>query len=706
MSWGISKKKIVGGMKALVSQIVLGKTLRDYDNPLRGLTVDKAIRLMESYNTGDFADLMWTFAAPFLGIENSDPDYLSIVERRVGALKEMNYKISMWKPGRDEKPDPAKADLAQRSFDALNGEYERYENVKEAIAHLALAKFRGFSILEPNLAEGEFIPVDHWNVRRDGGRGDWYWNESGQSGTAIEDCDPFNRDRIILLESPRPIGRIALLKYIRANLSEQDWDYFIEIYGIPSGVVIAPSEVNTPEKLAVFRAAAAAASKGSDAAFPAGTTYTANDSPRGMQPFQPRLEWLSQKLVQAGTGGFLTMLSMSGSGTLAGSAHMEAFRILARADAADISEAMQKQFDQPVLRAKGLLQPGQRPLAWFEISSREEQSTQEAADQVVAMSQHFDLDPMQVEERTGWKVTAKPPQAATPAAGLFRSAGRPPVAYREDEAAEADLSAAIAQDLAPVAERLDEMLEQEGGDLQAAAKRLLEELPDLARQIAIDPAAAALIEKAMRQAAGLEEAEVPAGGEPHSQKFITLKGGRVVPIGEDGEPNYDALGKGKEPETKKSSDRYGVAVGERLAKDAQLNLDRGRKVLDEVLEKHGAVDDGMFREETGWIRFHWGDPGNPNPDAEGNTYVGGHGISHIAAKHPKDLKYLPEVLARGDVYHHEEDGKQYVLHGNRFAVLASIGKGNKKTITEFEPNSPSKIESIKKRPPAHKPGEN
>lgn len=480
---------------------------RDYDNPLRGLTVEKAVNLMETYNTGDFADLMWLFAAPFLGIENSDPDYLSILERRIGALKEMNFGVKRWKPGRDERPDPAKEALAQRSFDLLVREYDRYENVKEAIGHLQLAKFRGFSILEMNPAEGEFIPVAHWNVRRDGMRGHWYWNESGLSGVDVSKCAPFIEDRIIVLEAARPVGRIALLKYIRANLSEKEWDRFIEIYGVPAGVVIAPQEVNSPEKLAAFRAAAAAASKGSDAAFPAGTTYTPNDSPRGIQPFSARLEWLSQKLVQAGTGGYLTMLSMSGSGTLAGSAHMEAFRILARADAADVTEAFQKQFDKPILERAGLLQPGQQPLAWFEISSREEQSTKEAADQVVALSNYFDLDPMQVEARTGWKVEKKPPQEIRPSAGLFRAAhrGTQILPQRVEQESGADLAAAIAQDLAPVADRLDDLLEEEGGDLKAAAARLLEELPELAKKAMTDPAAAALIEKAMRQAAGLEE---------------------------------------------------------------------------------------------------------------------------------------------------------------------------------------------------------
>lgn len=480
---GFKKESIVQRVVAFFSGKKDGN--REYDNPLRGMDVQKAIRLMESYNTGDYADLMWLFGAPYLGIENSDADYLSIIERRVGALKEMNYRVAMWKPGEDDDPDPVREDLAKRQYEVLYNEYERYENVKEAIGHLELAKFRGFSLVEPNPAEQEFIPVDHWNVRRDGMRGPWYWNESGLTGAEISNCTPFGGN-IIVLESKRPIGRIALLKYIRANLSEKEWDRFVEIYGVPAGVVIAPDTVNDSEKLAAFRAAAAAAAKGGDAAFPFGTTYTPNDSPRGIQPFQARLEWLSQKLVQAGTGGFLTMLSVPGSGTLAGSAHQEAFEILARASAADISEAFQRGFDKPLLQRRGLLDPGGRPLAWFEISSREEQDSDDATEQVVQLSQYYRLDPKQVEERTGWKVELKP-EASTqmlPAGSLYSRKKKPAKARAAHrDAAPDDVEAAakaLLKDLEPVRDLIAQALEDCGGDLKKAVELVAAGIPGLA----------------------------------------------------------------------------------------------------------------------------------------------------------------------------------------------------------------------------------
>jgi phage gp29-like protein len=449
------------------------------DNPSRGLTIQRAIRLMESYHTGDFADLMWTFGAPWTGVENSDPDYLSIIERTASSLKEMSWQIRQWKPKRGADPEPEKEKLAQEQARILEAAYERMKNVHEAIGHLMLAYFRGFSIVEPDIAGGEFIPIDHWNVRRDGLRGAWFFNESGLPGAPLEKCDAF-RDDIIVLENPRPIGRIALIKYIRANLSERDWDHFVEIYGLPAGLLIAPQNAGAgSEALEKFRAAAAAAARGGDVAFPHGTQWIGHSSERGIQPFKPRLDWLSEKLVQAGTGGMLTMLSMPGSGTLAGSAHMEAFKTLARGKAADISEAFQRCFDQRILIESGSLQRGAQPLAWFEISAREEQDAGKSAEQVVRLSQFFDLDEQQVEERTGWIVARKLQPATSPYFGALGA----PTGYRAQRAGDgSDMAAAAAlrEDLAPIRELISKALAECGGDLRAAIERLIIELPEIA----------------------------------------------------------------------------------------------------------------------------------------------------------------------------------------------------------------------------------
>ena len=184
-----------------------------------------------------------------------------------------------------------------------------------------------------------------------------------------------------------------------------------------------------------------------------------------------------------------------------------------------------------------------------------------------------------------------------------------------------------------------------------------------------------------------------------------------VALGADGyDPNQQRNANGewtagggaraREPETKPQHDRYGINDVSRLASEPDKNAKRAQTALGDVLRKRsGYVDNAAYRPETGWIRLDWGDPGNPH-----DNFKGGHGISHILAKHPEAAKALPDILARGEIYKHEQPGKLYVLHGTNYAVLGSLHGGAKKTITEFNSaHDLKKIEFIKKQPRAGMP---
>ncbi len=69
----------------------------------------------------------------------------------------------------------------------------------------------------------------------------------------------------------------------------------------------------------------------------------------GKAPFRDHLDYLDKQITLLGTGGLLTMLTESGSGTLAGGAHQQAFDQVAKGDAVLISEALQRDFDKPLL---------------------------------------------------------------------------------------------------------------------------------------------------------------------------------------------------------------------------------------------------------------------------------------------------------------------------------------------------------------------
>jgi phage gp29-like protein len=464
---------------------------RDQYNPLRALTVTKAVSMFEGAQRGEYADLQWTYRF----IERRDADLIALVERRGGALLQMDWNIKMV----DEQAAKRRgikldAKLAEEQAAALRAAYERIENLYEAVEHLALAVFREYAIAQFQKGDKAALPgeadriecLNPWNIMRDGMFGDWYWNPDAlQMSATMESFDKIDPAFCLIREWPRPLDEIALLKFIRANMSQKDWDSFIEIFGIPGWIVIMPP--NVAGKEAEYKAAAEDVAEGQSGALPNGSDVKCADQPRGVNPFRDYMAYLTEKLVLAGTGGMLTMLTAPGSGTLAGGAHMEAFDIIARGEARKIGEIFQRQFDRVVL---GAAFPDRQRLAYFELAANEEQDVGEILDHAVKITQAGGkVDWAQFSEKTGYTVAEGPAPAAqipgapaAPAAGLLnRAAPEPAEAAREQlVASSVEQEQAVRADvLTPWLARLEELAGQ--ADLSEA--EFLKQFEDLVRDL-------------------------------------------------------------------------------------------------------------------------------------------------------------------------------------------------------------------------------
>jgi len=511
-------------MKQLVSD---ANEWREQYNPLRGLTISRAITLLEAGQRGDYADLQWTYEF----VEQTDADLFTLVERRTAALTEMDWDINVV----GEEHDAYDKALAEDQAGEPRAAYERIDNLYESIAHFEMAMFRGYSIgqLHPAAHPDQVEHVEclnHWNFCRKGRDGNWYWNPKAQSTTAQSLGEAARQDpekhALIVHTTRRPIDRIGLIKYVRANLSEKDWDGYVEIYGIPSWIIVGPEHV--PEgKEAEYRDAAEDVAAGGSGYLPHGSDAKAADTPRGSQPFETRLEWLTKKLVLAGTGGLLTVLAESGSGTLAGNAHMEAFRMIARMDAAKISELYQRSIDRAILNARF---PDRPHLAYFDIAAEEEQDVGEIVKQITELSRFYLIDPTEVAEKTGYRIIGVRQQVPQPDAG-DRSAAqhRAPASglqrlarERADQVHERLLdniatAAVVAdrRDLRPLAERLYAALHTEQPQaMYSALADLKRDLPDLAGELLADPEMAAALEGGLgaAMANGMAEGAAARGG--------------------------------------------------------------------------------------------------------------------------------------------------------------------------------------------------
>jgi hypothetical protein len=139
---------------------------------------------------------------------------------------------------------------------------------------------------------------------------------------------------------------------------------------------------------------------------------------RSNQPFQPRLEWLQKQLVLAGTGGLLTVLAESGSGTLAGSVHEQAFRQIGRGLARRVSEAFQRQLDKPLLTRAF---PGKPVQAYFELKARQEKNVGDFVAHVVQLAaQGYKISAEQVAQETGYDIAYEAPAPTPPPFGAAR----------------------------------------------------------------------------------------------------------------------------------------------------------------------------------------------------------------------------------------------------------------------------------------------
>lgn len=376
---------------------------REDHNPLRGLTIARAIALLHEYQLGRMADLQWTW----FFAEQTDPDMIALLALRVAGLVEMDYNLS---PEED-----ADAGLVDEQIEFLTEKLSKIDNLYEAIEHLAMAPFRGFAHVEKHYTGGEIThlePVDQWNLLRDGMRGAWRYNPTAISTDYLSlGGEDLPMEHFLYRQCQRPINRFALLKFVRGGLSEKDWDAFNEIYNIPGGVVIGPPDVPEGDE-PIYEDAARRVAEGGSGYLPHGSQYIPNEMPHDPQTFKLRLEFLSEKLVLAGTGGKLTMLTAAGSGTLAGGAHAQVFASIRSAEAMRISEIITRGMITPWLN-QGF--PGKEHAVYFGLAANEETDSGAAVEQVAKLSAAgFQCDPEQVTQKTGWKVTLKR-QALLPA---------------------------------------------------------------------------------------------------------------------------------------------------------------------------------------------------------------------------------------------------------------------------------------------------
>jgi len=382
-----------------LKNLQLSTNWRAQFNPLRGLTIAQLVTMLEAAERGNYARLQWLYRF----VEKRNSTLRAVLQRRQASMTRLDWDIRL-RDANTATMNPRT--LAARQAAVLREAYECIGNLREAVTFLSLAEFRGYAHLERHFdRQGRTVrlePVPQWFWARLGPDAPWQYNAEARPGLPMPGDPVLDPKRFMVRENDSPIDEIAVIAHVRQSLSQKDWDGFVETYGLPPLFLELPPDIPA-EREAEYQAQAEAIIGDARGTVPHGTQiHTVDSGARGQNPFAEHLQYQDQLIVLAATGGKLTALTESGSGTLAGTAHQKAFDDITEAEAALISEIFQAQFDRPLLEK---LFPGQPHLAYFELAATRSLDPADVISQAFTLARAgYEIDPAELSEKTGYRL--------------------------------------------------------------------------------------------------------------------------------------------------------------------------------------------------------------------------------------------------------------------------------------------------------------
>ncbi|HSI11768.1 MAG TPA: DUF935 family protein [Chthoniobacter sp.] len=389
-------------------------------NPLRGLSLRGLMVRLEQGERGDYAELQWMYRF----VEKRDPTVRAIKKKLKGAIRGLDWKVKI----PDNLSDERKA-AAEEQKEILEEAYRRISNLKAAIVHLALADFRGYAhcnkiyrgagagevaITDEAWDVTELRVVPQWHFSRCGTTTPWTYDPSARQGIAVG--TPIDPSHWITHEEEEPASEIFAKCHVLSEMTDADWDGFLESYGDPAIFIIGPPNVAKEKELEYQSTAEQVVSSGRGY-LPYGSTTDSVDPPSGhSEVFDNRLGYLQKLMVLAGTGGILSMLAEpTGIGKGASDSHDDTWLTIAAGVAADVSETLQAQMDKPELQRH--YGPDVEVLAYFELERpKKSDPTGTATNAKAFRDAGYAIDADELSEESGYTLTPVAPTAETDAA--------------------------------------------------------------------------------------------------------------------------------------------------------------------------------------------------------------------------------------------------------------------------------------------------
>lgn len=449
-------------------------------NPLPFLTPQEARALYELYLRGMYADVMLCWAA----LEETDDMLGTVLDRRTSALAEMADDVKVDAKAIGNNPDLQT--LADEQQQCLAEYYGKIDNLRDAVRFMGTATFRGYAHLEPVESGGRIRlePVNQWLMARPVRGGAWYYNESADRSCAR--LEMVDESELIIRECLRPVDLTAMFAICAKAHALDGADGFLDVFGNPAIFFKYPPGTSDEKAREYDRIAEEMIGDGRGGYPDGGDIKTVETSARGVDSFLSRASWSDKQIARRGTGGELTVMAESGSGTLAGNAHQETFRMLAAGEGAEISESLNRQ------RSRRLLDrhfPGRPHLAYWTLEYAEPEDVGKQVDNITKLAAAgFIADEEEVSEASGYTVTYRAPQPSQEQAPFSL------LTNRRENWQHLPSRVEQARDNAPLTDQEKELL-----------KKLLNAQPNQ-DMIRMD---AARLETAMKRAAGIEMGNGP-----------------------------------------------------------------------------------------------------------------------------------------------------------------------------------------------------
>lgn len=270
-------------------------------NPLKNLTANQIELMFENSKHGNDVRLQ----TAFFQMERTMPIFSICIQKRTAGILSRKWKILPVDESEEAKNQTEFVQNVLQKCDMLNE-----DGLTSAIEHLALAAFRGRSVIKPFIDSEKGLllkKIDNWNVLEHNNK--LFWNPDVDSGNwPVEgNLQQISENEVLCIRDRQPIDIPGIQIYLRQLVGEQQWARFVERQGIPQIIITAPD--GTPDtELQVWNQRAMQIYEGGSGVLPPGAKIDEMTAARGQDPFSQFCQHQMELIAILATGGALSTI--------------------------------------------------------------------------------------------------------------------------------------------------------------------------------------------------------------------------------------------------------------------------------------------------------------------------------------------------------------------------------------------------------------